>query len=283
MRSTLRRAALALLPLCVLPAHAFDSAPDRAALILEAEENISLDNDPTAALVAFTVRRDALWGDEVPSKPAGKIDSWQLQIVNSDNQKVSYLQGRGAPPRRLNWYGLSKTGELLPNGFYKARVVWTDEAKKFHKTQTISVSLLTMGQMRDFLGPFVSLNYVDNGLIIRIMERMFFAPGQYSLRPDSLPIIAKIAVFLKAHPRNQLIVHGFTDSTGTVEANLRISRLRAEAVQDYLLSQGIELARITYQGLGSANPIASDSTEEGRAKNRRVDILMLKTPQAGDQ
>ena len=252
-------------------------------LLLRAEENLDLNADPTSPAVVFGLKKgdaDPTWdvfASDLADGDLKGIVSWQLQFFNSTEKEVGYVQGRGAPPSIINWYGLSNEGYLLPNGFYKARLIWMDESRGVRKTAPISTSLMTLDEMRDFLGENVTLSYVDSGLIIRIVEGMLFPSGASKIEPASLPVLAKIALFLKSHPRNQLVVEGFADSQGSGGVNALVSANRAKAVYSYLVGMGIDPTRARFQGRGAADPIASNETPEGRAKNRRVEILVLKT------
>jgi outer membrane protein OmpA-like peptidoglycan-associated protein len=251
-------------------------------LLLQALENVDLNLDPTQAAVIFSLKKgdvDPAWdifASDVQDGDLAGVVSWQLQLFNSNEMKVGYVQGRGAPPRAINWFGASEDGSLLPNGFYKARLIWIDETRKVRKTDAITTGLITLDEMRDFLGPNVTLSYVDEGLIIRIVEGMLFPSGRTDIEPQSLPTLAKIAQFLKSHPHNRLVVDGFTDSVGAADVNGVISSKRAKAVYTYLLQAGIEPDRAIYRGRGAQAPIASNETEVGRAKNRRVEIRVLK-------
>jgi outer membrane protein OmpA-like peptidoglycan-associated protein len=69
-------------------------------------------------------------------------------------------------------------------------------------------------------------------------------------------------------------IEGHTDSSGSSNANLALSQKRAEAVRDALVASGVEASRITVVGLGSERPVAANDTAEGRARNRRVDIIL---------
>jgi outer membrane protein OmpA-like peptidoglycan-associated protein len=81
---------------------------------------------------------------------------------------------------------------------------------------------------------------------------------------------------LKAYPNVAVNVAGHTDNTGDPTANKRLSAERAAAVKQTLVTMGVAGARITDEGLGPDKPIASNDTEEGRAKNRRVELLVTK-------
>ncbi|WP_456323427.1 OmpA family protein [Hydrogenimonas sp.] len=89
------------------------------------------------------------------------------------------------------------------------------------------------------------------------------------------PKIEKLANFLKEHPNSKVILKGYTDNTGTSAYNLRLSLKRAKAVKKALIEKGIDALRISTEGLGENNPIASNDTPEGRAKNRRIEAIIV--------
>ena len=78
---------------------------------------------------------------------------------------------------------------------------------------------------------------------------------------------------LRDNPDLRVTVEGHTDSVGSAAYNQKLSERRAQAVKRYLVRQGIDPSRITTEGYGKSRPIASNETEEGRAKNRRADII----------
>ncbi|SEH96181.1 Outer membrane protein OmpA [Paenimyroides aquimaris] len=85
----------------------------------------------------------------------------------------------------------------------------------------------------------------------------------------------KIAKVFIDNPKTLITLYGYTDSVGKDEYNLKLSRTRANAVRSYLGSKGIGVKRITAQGMGEADPIASNDTDAGRAKNRRVEFGII--------
>jgi outer membrane protein OmpA-like peptidoglycan-associated protein len=95
-----------------------------------------------------------------------------------------------------------------------------------------------------------------------------------SLKPEAQLKLAKLTGVLTVFPNLNLRVEGYTDSTGTDAINDKLSRDRAASVQQFLQGQGIVGSRITSQGYGSQHPVASNDTKEGRAKNRRVEIVL---------
>ena len=83
-----------------------------------------------------------------------------------------------------------------------------------------------------------------------------------------------LANFLNEYPTSRVSITGYTDSSGPAAYNLKLSEMRAQAVKEYLISAGIEEARLTATGLGENNPVADNCTHEGREKNRRVEVVI---------
>lgn len=104
-----------------------------------------------------------------------------------------------------------------------------------------------------------------------------FESGKSRITDYSKNIInTKVLPKLKEFPNAKFIVEGHTDSTGSNAINLRLSKERAAAVKDYLIENGIAKSRLSSEGYGSAKPIASNKTNDGRKKNRRVEINLVK-------
>lgn len=110
----------------------------------------------------------------------------------------------------------------------------------------------------------------DNGLQVFLKNDILFDVGSATLSSQSMSTLNDLNRVLKKYPKNRIVVQGYTDSTGSDEYNQTLSEQRAQAVYNYLISNGLKTLSITHVGYGKANPIASNDTEEGRAKNRRV-------------
>lgn len=103
---------------------------------------------------------------------------------------------------------------------------------------------------------------------------IYFDTGKADVKPESEPALKEIAKLLQQNPKLNLYVVGHTDNVGTLTANMELSKLRAEAVVKALVSMhGIDSKRLHPVGVGSLAPVASNKTEEGRAKNRRVELV----------
>lgn len=103
-------------------------------------------------------------------------------------------------------------------------------------------------------------------------DRLTFETGKATLKPESQEQLKNIAEILKAYPKVTMKIGGYTDNTGDPQANLRLSQQRADAVMAGLVQLGVDADRLKAEGYGQEHPIADNSTPEGRAKNRRIDI-----------
>ncbi|MBI1762374.1 MAG: OmpA family protein [Acidobacteria bacterium] len=119
------------------------------------------------------------------------------------------------------------------------------------------------------------------GLIVNLSD-VLFDTGKATLKPGAREKLSKLSGILLAYPgAYQIEIEGHTDSVGSEESNLNLSRGRAEAVRDYLTQNGIKSERIiAARGFGEANPVADNNTAAGRQVNRRVEIVIADQPQA---
>jgi OmpA-OmpF porin, OOP family len=102
-----------------------------------------------------------------------------------------------------------------------------------------------------------------------------FATGKSEIRSDSQKIIDEVADMLKANPSLNVSIEGHTDNTGTPAANKTLSENRAKAVMNALITEGIDKSRLSAKGWGQEKPVSDNTTEEGKAKNRRVEIVKI--------
>jgi OmpA-OmpF porin, OOP family len=102
---------------------------------------------------------------------------------------------------------------------------------------------------------------------------ILFDTNKAVVKPESAPALEQITKLLGQDPKLQIFVVGHTDGVGTLEANLKLSSDRAAAVVAALTARGVSAARLKASGVGPYSPVASNRTEEGRAKNRRVELV----------
>jgi outer membrane protein OmpA-like peptidoglycan-associated protein len=114
------------------------------------------------------------------------------------------------------------------------------------------------------------------GMVITLNGAVLFATNQSTLLPIAQDRLQQVAHALNDNPNGAIVVEGHTDSVGSVSSNEELSRRRAEAVREFLVSRGVDAARIRAIGLGPSRPIADNKSPEGRANNRRVEIVIEK-------
>ena len=111
------------------------------------------------------------------------------------------------------------------------------------------------------------------GLVVNMGDVLFDA-GKFDLRPEAREDLSKLSGVVLNYPSLRLTIEGHSDTSGKAEVNQTLSEQRANAVRDYLVKQGLQAGSVSAQGLGISNPVADNDTEEGRQKNRRVEIIV---------
>jgi outer membrane protein OmpA-like peptidoglycan-associated protein len=112
------------------------------------------------------------------------------------------------------------------------------------------------------------------GTVIVLPGNVLFESGKATLRPLAQQKIALVAEQIRAQPDSQITIEGHTDSRGTESSNLALSQSRADSVRNFLMSQGVPGKNMRAIGMGEGRPVASNETPEGRANNRRVEIIV---------
>jgi outer membrane protein OmpA-like peptidoglycan-associated protein len=132
-----------------------------------------------------------------------------------------------------------------------------------------------MDKQQDEINRDLKSGYVErvgNKLVVKFENGILFETGQASLKPQAQHDLGEFAKILQKYPDTNVAIEGFTDSVGNESYNRKLSQERADAVVSYLSQAGVARARLVSEGFGEARPVASNSSEAGRAKNRRVEI-----------
>src|SRR5215831_3372165 len=132
-------------------------------------------------------------------------------------------------------------------------------------------------RLRQQLNAILETQETARGLIVNISD-VLFDFNKYTLQPGAREKMAKVSGILLAYPGLKIQLEGHTDSIGTDEYNMKLSQQRADAVRDYLISQGVPASTVSALGMGKANPVASNDTAAGRQRNRRVDMVVSGEP-----
>ncbi|MCT7375231.1 OmpA family protein [Chelativorans salis] len=123
-------------------------------------------------------------------------------------------------------------------------------------------------------GTGVSVTRQGDYIVLNMPSNITFATDSSSIQPAFYPTLNSVALVLKRYNQTLVDVYGHTDSTGSYEHNMQLSRQRAQSVADYLVAQGTNSQRFAVIGQGPTQPVASNDTQEGRQQNRRVEIRL---------
>ena len=111
-----------------------------------------------------------------------------------------------------------------------------------------------------------------------VLNNIVFDIGATGIRPESAPGLQRILKFMNMNPEVKIALNGHTDNTGDANTKRKLSLLRASEILKYLQEKGIMADRMTARGYGMTQPIATNTTEEGRQQNRRVEIEVTAAP-----
>jgi len=121
---------------------------------------------------------------------------------------------------------------------------------------------------------YMEYRQTDRGVVVTLGD-VLFAVGETELLPSAEQSLNDVIELLESEPDKAIRIEGHTDSTGPASLNLRLSEARANAVRDALIELGIDATRLNAVGMGEDFPIATNQTEDGRDRNRRVDVIVL--------
>jgi chemotaxis protein MotB len=128
----------------------------------------------------------------------------------------------------------------------------------------------------------VHITRLQNAIKVSVDSQLLFPSGGWQMPPEAAQTIAKMAPILAPMQTAHIVVTGYTDNVPIgpelrqqgIDSNQQLSLKRAQTVMQYLISQGVNPAMLTAQGLGDADPVASNDTPQGRAQNRRVELVL---------
>lgn len=195
---------------------------------------------------------------------AGTLEALQEKTL-AENEFKNFRDQRGAMAQQQ----LNLTKEQLDAQKKAAESERTARAEAESKTRDALAKIQGLQTKLD-----------ERGLVLTLSGSVLFATGKSVLLPTAQTRLKEVATALKEQKSSIMIV-GHTDSTGSAETNQKLSEDRAEAVKKYLVQQGIDDSQVKTEGMGPAQPIADNKTAEGRANNRRVEIILQKEGGAG--
>ena len=134
----------------------------------------------------------------------------------------------------------------------------------------------TIQQESSTINKNIELKAIKEGSSV-VLKNIFFATDSFELMEESNAELNSLLKLLKDNPQITIEISGFTDNVGKDEYNLTLSQKRADSVKLWLIEKGIDSGRLQSKGYGKQNPIADNSTEEGRKQNRRTEFKILKS------
>ncbi len=210
------------------------------------QETVEINGNQLSQPIKFSIQLDS----------AESVQFWRLHILDRQDKPFRLLEAKGPPPELISWDGKNNQGTLLSGGevyayhfevFFKDGTLETSRRQLFGVNKTSAISLNLMGSA--------------------------FTTGSSELNPKTRKILKNLSEILKKHPDEKITIEGHTDSTGDDETNNRLSKARAEAAMNYLITEeGIDPKRFILKWFGATKPVASNQLEEGREVNRRVEI-----------
>ncbi len=206
-------------------------------------------SDKTRDLAYIALRKGELAQAEGSlAEAVGQKDRAAKELMTLQGQGLARMQGE-----------LSKTKEQLEMET-KARQDAERRARDAMDKLAVAAALAVKDEAR--------------GTVITLPGNVLFASGKSTLLAEAQKKLDSVAEALKNQEDHKMVVEGHTDSQGTESSNVELGAKRAQAVRDYLVSRGVPSDKISSIGVGQARPIASNSSAEGRAQNRRVEIIV---------
>lgn len=191
---------------------------------------------------------------------SGKKEPSFLQIIRNYGNAVIKIGGKKIyEDTGLGCYELSKNGKV-----YNIKVACTNSSD-------ILLNVLEMEAMKQEITANEMLDALNKDGFIAL--HILFETGKSAIQDESLPVADQISELLKSAPAIKISIEGHTDNIGDAETNKKLSTDRAKSVMDALISKGIDKTRLSFVGWGQEKPVADNRSEEGRARNRRVEIV----------
>lgn len=230
--------------------------------------------------VEFTVARDQLSGGVKREKIEGDTTRLHyfhnkkegqpspLQVIRNYQNAIKSIGGE-IVWERVEEYTAETTLRVTTGG----KDVWVKVLADVYSSPTFSYRLDIVE--RAAMQQVVTANKLLEELNAKGFITLYinFDTNKWDIKADAQPTLAEVAKMLKAQPSLQISVEGHTDNVGTAAANKTLSENRAKSVMSAIVAQGVAATRLAAKGFGQESPIADNRSEDGRAKNRRVELV----------
>ena len=191
---------------------------------------------------------------------SGKKEPSFFQIVKNYANAIIKIGGKKIfEDGGLGCYELKKNGKT-----YNIKVACTNNSD-------VLLDVLEMEQMKQEITANEMLDALNKDGYIAL--NILFETGKSTIQQESLPVVDQMFELMKSDATLKISIEGHTDNVGDAVSNKKLSNDRAKAVMDALIAKGIDKIRMTFVGWGQEKPVADNRSEDGRAKNRRVEIV----------
>jgi outer membrane protein OmpA-like peptidoglycan-associated protein len=253
---------------------------DKTQLALARDANAAAHNNPQTVSMAAS---------ELQLADAAMRRANQAEVARESNTTVNHLaymaQQRTSIAEEVGQQKTAEQGVIEGNAArdrmqVEARTREADAARQntlAAQSQTRNAETRNrelQSQIRD-----LNAQTTPRGLVVTIND-VLFTSGQAELRASSMRNIDKLVAFLQNYPQRNILIEGFTDSTGSDALNMELSQQRSAAVRSSLIDKGVNADRIATRGYGKSYPVANNTSSGGRQLNRRVEIIVSNDTEA---
>ena len=218
-------------------------------------------NDPTSTDLAIVAERKAQIAQAEAMAIQAQRDTDQAKR-DAELAKATQLQAaRGQLSQSQQALGATQMQ------LQQQRAITTEQQQKMKDLEA------KVNAARETIAKIASVKDDERGMVITLQGEVLFKTGKWDLKPGAMARLDQIAEALKGKEQ-PIVVYGYTDNVGTRENNEVLSQSRAASVRDYLVAHGIPQDLVTATGKGPDDPVADNGSLEGRAQNRRVEIVV---------
>jgi outer membrane protein OmpA-like peptidoglycan-associated protein len=230
------------------------------------------------------------WSDWVAMINLSKNNFYDLQLQTHTKDHVDEVSVQTSNPDFMSKPSFKNQWHHIAVAYREGRLKIYVDQYRVYSLQDLGVrpQAVAFGSAGENTKPAVIANMrIANGAGIKIVDKKFtdakivthginFDNDRATIKPESMGTLNAIVEILKNNPELRFDVQGHTDSSGNAAHNLALSKERAEAVKQQLVSMGVDVGRLSTKGLGDTKPIADNTSPEGRANNRRVEFVKIK-------
>ena len=185
------------------------------------------------------------------------VEQWQLSIINDKGRAIKVFKSTYSWNSEIPWDGVDDYyGAVVPNGDYDVKLsVWDMAGNKTVKFEKIKVYTAPKVEIKEVVKE-VQVKEESRGLVVNLASQVLFDVGKSVLKPAASKAMEEVVKLLKSYPENDVMIEGFTDSTGSRSKNIDLSSARAWAIYSHIVKSGVAPARLKVKGYGPDKPVA---------------------------